>query len=85
MSRCDCCDVILTPYELSVRSINTGQYMMMCSKCLRFIREDVTVIGDRRLDHDTGGTEVALYNNNIETLQYNDYNERNNNNDTEEH
>lgn len=58
--------------------------MMMCSKCLKFIRDDVTVIGDRRLDHDDGGTEVALYNNNIESLQDNNYNERNSN-DTEEY
>lgn len=84
MSRCSCCDTILTPYEMSVRSIASGEYMMMCSKCLKFIRDDVTVIGDRRLDHDDGGTEVALYNNNIESLQDNNYNERYSN-DTEEH
>ena len=84
MSRCDCCDCILTPYELSVRSVNSGEYMMMCYACLRFVRDDVAVIGDRTLIHDDGGTEVALYNNNIESLQDNNYNERNSN-DTEEY
>ena len=75
VSRCDCCDCILTPYELSVRSIGSGQYMNMCYACLRFVRDDVAVIGDRRLLHDEAGTEVALYSNNIESLNnnHNDY------------
>lgn len=71
MSRCDCCDCILTPYELSVRSVNSGQYMMMCYACLRFVRDDVAVVGDRSLQHDDVGTENALYSNDIETMYIN--------------
>lgn len=82
MSRCECCNVILTPYELSARSITSNTYMMMCSKCLEFVVDEVAVVGDRKLLHEEVGTEVAEY-----YVQYNDdyYNERNYTDDTEEY
>lgn len=34
MSRCDCCNVILKDHELTRKSSTTGEYMMICDKCL---------------------------------------------------
>ncbi len=31
---CDCCDKLLTDWEISLRSVATGAFMNTCSKCL---------------------------------------------------
>ena len=33
--RCCCCDVRLTDYEATLRSAATGNFLDMCSKCVR--------------------------------------------------
>jgi len=35
MSRCACCNIILSDYELSLRSSNTGQFLDMCTTCIK--------------------------------------------------
>ena len=31
---CDCCDVLLTDYESSIRFVDSGMYASTCLKCL---------------------------------------------------
>jgi len=35
--RCDCCDTILTDYEMSLKHKETHEYLNTCKKCLRSI------------------------------------------------
>ena len=42
MSRCYCCNVILTPSELSAK-FSSGSFTEMCNKCLSTIDDDVVV------------------------------------------
>ena len=59
--RCDCCNVVLTPYEISMRSVMTGQFGNICRKCYSYIQDDVVLVGDNTLAHEDG-IDLALYN-----------------------
>ena len=39
--RCVACDVVLTDYEATRKSLTTGDYMDMCNKCFGYIKHDV--------------------------------------------
>ena len=68
MSRCNCCNVILTPYELAVRSVATNDYMDVCLKCYSFM-DDVEVITKGDITHEVG-MDFAI----IDYIDYDDYN-----------
>lgn len=46
--RCVCCDKILNDFEATRKSIRTGEYLDMCSKCYSTI--DKTVLSYERYD-----------------------------------
>ena len=60
MSRCDCCNVILTPFELTMKSVNTNRYLMMCQKCYSYVSDDIKVMVRDDLEEDDG-TVLADY------------------------
>ena len=39
--RCYCCNNLLTDYESTIKSANTNDYLDMCLKCLKSVKEDV--------------------------------------------
>ena len=39
--RCVCCNVALTDYEATRKSVVTNEYFDMCNKCFKTIREDM--------------------------------------------
>jgi len=39
--RCYCCNVLLTPYESTIKSVNTNDYLDMCLKCLKTVKTDI--------------------------------------------
>lgn len=49
--RCICCNKLLTDFESSRKSLNTGEYLDMCTDCYKHIRDDVDVIENNNLLH----------------------------------
>lgn len=39
--RCYCCDKILSDFESTRKSVNTGDYLDMCNKCYSTIKDDI--------------------------------------------
>lgn len=64
MSRCYCCNVILTPFELTSRTL-TGNYLEMCTKCYKFVEDDIKIITRQDLEEETG-IHLADYIDNID-------------------
>ena len=60
MSRCTCCNVILTPYELTIRNVRDNSFTDLCTKCLKILEDDITTI-DREDLREEVGTEIADY------------------------
>ena len=58
MSRCECCNVILSPAELTIKSANTGLFLDTCSSCLSTIDIDFLSNDDITLEL---GTNIALF------------------------
>lgn len=42
--RCKACDTLLTDYESTRKSIQTGEFLDLCNHCYTYIKEDVYVI-----------------------------------------
>lgn len=62
--RCVCCDKLLTDFESSRKSINTGEYLDMCTDCFKHIKDDVHVIENNNLLHINDVLDDSvLYNN----------------------
>lgn len=64
--RCTCCNVMLSPFESTIRKVSTNEFIDICEKCLSFIDDDVKVITREDLRSEVG-TDVANY---IETLEH---------------
>lgn len=39
--RCYCCDKILSDFESTRKSVNTGDYLDMCNKCYATIKDEL--------------------------------------------
>ena len=39
--RCYCCDKILSDFESTRKSVNTGEYLDMCNKCYATIKDEL--------------------------------------------
>jgi len=39
--RCRCCDVALTDYEATRKSVTTNEYYDMCNRCFSTIKDDL--------------------------------------------
>jgi hypothetical protein len=56
--RCYCCNKVLSDYEATRKSVNTGKYLDMCNKCYGTISSDVLALERTDLRHDdTDDTE----------------------------
>lgn len=42
--RCVACNAVLTDFEATRKSVNTGDYIDLCNKCFSTIRDEVSVI-----------------------------------------
>jgi hypothetical protein len=56
--RCICCNVILTPFESTVRSAADNTFIDTCERCLKF--SDVQVLTREDLRREVG-IEIANY------------------------
>lgn len=83
--RCDCCNVILTPYELSIKSAESGEYLMMCGVCLKTIKGEVQITANKSLEHEDGTVFADINKDNSESLPFPDNNYLEEDNDEEEH
>ena len=63
--RCSCCNVMLSPFECTMRKASTNDFIDMCEKCLSFIDDDVKVITREDLRSEVG-TDVANYIDNLD-------------------
>jgi hypothetical protein len=50
--RCASCDVILSDYEASIRSVFSREYVSMCKHCLKTIKNDCIAVGNINLMSD---------------------------------
>ena len=63
--RCTCCNVLLSPFESTIRKVSTHDFIDMCEKCLSYIDDDVKVLTREDLRSEVG-TDVANYIDNID-------------------
>jgi len=62
--RCICCNVVLTPFESTVRSVADNSFMDTCEKCLTFSNVPTLTREDLRREV---GIDLADYIGNIDT------------------
>ena len=62
--RCICCNVVLTPFESTVRSAADNSFMDTCEKCLTFSNVPTLTREDLRREV---GIDLADYIGNIDT------------------
>ena len=58
--RCAACDVILSDYEASIRSVFSREYVSMCKHCLRTIKTDCVAVGNINLMSDLDDISEAV-------------------------
>ena len=58
--RCICCNVALSKYESTMKTVSTNEYVDMCESCLSYVSDDVKVITREDLREEVG-TDVANY------------------------
>jgi len=58
--RCQCCNVILTPYESTMRKVSDNSFLDVCERCYSFMSDDVKVLTREDL-HEETGMDVANY------------------------
>jgi len=58
--RCQCCNVILTPFEATIKRVSDNSFIDMCEKCFSYIADDVKVLTREDLREEVG-TDVANY------------------------
>ena len=63
--RCSCCNVMLSPFECTMRKASTNEFIDICEKCLSYVDDDVKVITREDLRSEVG-TDVANYIDNLD-------------------
>jgi len=60
MGRCQCCNAVLNPYEMTIRHGITRQFLEMCSICLKSVDAYIPmqVRNDLLSENDTGSIEL---------------------------
>ncbi len=58
--RCRACDVILSDYESSIRSVFSREYVSMCKHCLKTIKNDCIAVGNINLMSDLDDISEAV-------------------------
>ena len=58
--RCQCCNVILTPFESTIKKVSDNSFLDMCEKCFSYISDEVKVLTREDLREEVG-IDVANY------------------------
>jgi len=58
--RCTACNVILTPFEATMKRVSDNQFVDLCEKCFGYISDEVKVLTREDLREEVG-TDVANY------------------------
>ena len=52
--RCNCCNVILTPFESTMRKVSDNSFLDMCEGCLSYVSDDVKTLTREDLRAEVG-------------------------------
>lgn len=69
--RCICCNVMLTPFESTMRTVNTNKYVDMCEKCYSYVEGDLPVFVREDLRTEVG-MDIAISKDDVNDIN-NDY------------
>jgi hypothetical protein len=69
--RCICCSVMLTPFESTMRTVNTNKYVDMCEKCYSYVESDLPVFVREDLRTEVG-MDIAISKDDVNDIN-NDY------------
>ena len=58
--RCNCCNVILTPFESTMKRVSDNSFLDMCEGCLSYVADDVKVLTREDLREEVG-IDIADY------------------------
>jgi hypothetical protein len=58
--RCQCCNVILTPFEATIKKVSDNSFLDMCEKCFSYVADEVKVLTREDLREEVG-IDVANY------------------------
>jgi hypothetical protein len=58
--RCQCCNVILTPFESTIKKVSDNSFLDMCEKCFSYVADEVKVLTREDLREEVG-IDVANY------------------------
>ena len=58
--RCQCCNVILTPFEATIKRVSDNSFLDMCEKCFSYVADEVKVLTREDLREEVG-IDVANY------------------------
>ena len=68
--RCYCCNNLLTDYEATIKSVNNNDYLDMCLKCLKTVKDDVLYRDRRDLLSSSDVDDLDIY---LEDVDFDDY------------
>jgi hypothetical protein len=49
--RCYCCNAVLSDFEATRKSVQSGDYIDMCNSCFNHVKEDMDVVERQDLQH----------------------------------
>ena len=49
--RCYCCNAVLSDFEATRKSAQTGDFLDMCNDCFRHVKDDMDVVERQDLQH----------------------------------
>lgn len=49
--RCYCCNAVLSDFEATRKSVQSGDYIDMCNGCFHHVKEDIDVVERQDLQH----------------------------------
>lgn len=49
--RCYCCNAVLSDFEATRKSVQSGDFVDMCNNCFSHVKEDIDVIERQDLHH----------------------------------
>ena len=68
--RCYCCNNLLTDYEATIKSVNNNDYLDMCLKCLKTVKDDVLQRDRIDLLSSSDVDDLDIY---LEDVDFDDY------------
>jgi len=49
--RCYCCNAVLSDFEATRKSVQSGDFIDMCNSCFSHVKEDIDVVERQDLQH----------------------------------